>query len=276
MTVGEFSRRARLSRKALRVYEAQGLLPPVHVDPHNGYRFYSPDQVRRARLIGLLRGLDLPLERIGTVLDLAPGEAVTAIRAHWRVLDEQHAARRALVRYLQDQLSERRNEMINEMFEVGTRDVPEQKVLTTQKHLTADQLPAFLSEAHDRLAKHLSDGGATLDGPSWFVIYHGVVDETSDGPVEVALPFNGAVEPRDALAVRLEPARTEAFTTIPKSAVKFPDILRGYDAVENWLNARNTPIVLSPREVYFFTDWDALGDDEPACDIAFPYAVPPA
>ena len=268
MTLGQFSARTRLSRKALRIYEAQELLLPVHVDPHSGYRFYSPDQVHRARLIGLLRRLDLPLERIAVMLDLPPDSAVKAIRSHWVELDERHVGRRELVRYLQDLLSERQDEM----FEVKTRDMPRQKVIGTQRHLTADQLPAFIDEAHGKLSKHLTGSGATVEG-RWFVIYHGVVDETSDGPVEVALPFSGAVEPHEDLGVRLEPARTEAYTTLPKSLVRFPDILRGYDAVERWLNERQLTVVLSPREVYFAADWDLLGDDEPACDIAFPFTL---
>ncbi|MBO0744948.1 MAG: MerR family DNA-binding transcriptional regulator, partial [Candidatus Dormibacteraeota bacterium] len=38
LTIGAFSRRSRLSMKALRLYERVGLLSPARVDPENGYR----------------------------------------------------------------------------------------------------------------------------------------------------------------------------------------------------------------------------------------------
>ncbi|HEV7712876.1 MAG TPA: MerR family transcriptional regulator, partial [Asanoa sp.] len=69
---GEFGAAARLSPKALRLYAEQGLLVPARVDPATGYRSYSPDQLRRARLIGRLRALGLPLGRIAFLADLTP------------------------------------------------------------------------------------------------------------------------------------------------------------------------------------------------------------
>jgi hypothetical protein len=42
MTIGEFSKRSRLSAKALRLYDELGLLLPAEVDPSSGYRLYAP------------------------------------------------------------------------------------------------------------------------------------------------------------------------------------------------------------------------------------------
>jgi len=38
----------RLSVKALRLYDENGLLPPAHVDPSSGYRYYDFGQANRA------------------------------------------------------------------------------------------------------------------------------------------------------------------------------------------------------------------------------------
>jgi DNA-binding transcriptional MerR regulator len=70
LSIGAFAHRSRLSLKALRLYDELGLLTPARVDPENGYRYYVAEQVDRARLIGLLRRLDMPLARIGRVLEL--------------------------------------------------------------------------------------------------------------------------------------------------------------------------------------------------------------
>ena len=55
LTVGQFGRLCQLSRKALRLYDERGLLPPARIDPDSGYRYYRRDQVATARRIRLLR-----------------------------------------------------------------------------------------------------------------------------------------------------------------------------------------------------------------------------
>jgi DNA-binding transcriptional MerR regulator len=74
MTVGRFAVASGLSARALRLYDAAGLLSPAETDESSGYRRYPLSQLGRARLIRLLREGDLPLEVIASILD-APVEA---------------------------------------------------------------------------------------------------------------------------------------------------------------------------------------------------------
>jgi DNA-binding transcriptional MerR regulator len=68
LTVGLVARRSGLTAKALRHYDRIGLLRPARVDGANGYRLYRSDQVAEARLVGLLRSLDLPLDQVRTAV----------------------------------------------------------------------------------------------------------------------------------------------------------------------------------------------------------------
>jgi DNA-binding transcriptional MerR regulator len=77
MPIGEFARLARLTVKAVRHYDAEGLLVPASVDPHSGYRYYRAEQVRTATTIALLRSLDVPLPVVREVL-AAPDDATVA------------------------------------------------------------------------------------------------------------------------------------------------------------------------------------------------------
>jgi len=63
LTIGEFARAARLSPKALRLYDELGLLRPARVDEWSGYRYYAPGQLERARLVAWLRRVGLPEEQ---------------------------------------------------------------------------------------------------------------------------------------------------------------------------------------------------------------------
>ncbi|HEX5671801.1 MAG TPA: MerR family transcriptional regulator, partial [Acidimicrobiia bacterium] len=64
LPIGAFARKSRLSLKALRLYDEMGLLKPAAVDRSSGYRYYDESQVGVARLIALLRRLEMPLAQI--------------------------------------------------------------------------------------------------------------------------------------------------------------------------------------------------------------------
>ena len=66
--IGQFAAMTRLSAKALRLYDENGLPPPARVDPATGYRYYRPEQVAAGRLIRLLRAADVPLAEIRALL----------------------------------------------------------------------------------------------------------------------------------------------------------------------------------------------------------------
>ncbi|MCU7820481.1 MerR family transcriptional regulator [Kitasatospora sp. DSM 101779] len=78
LTVGQLARRAGLTAKALRHYDRVGLLVPAVVDPGTGYRYYGVGQVAHARLVRLLRSVDVPLEQVRLCLADPDDEAVAA------------------------------------------------------------------------------------------------------------------------------------------------------------------------------------------------------
>jgi serine/threonine protein phosphatase PrpC len=110
LNIGEFARASRLSAKALRLYDELGLLPPAHVDPVTGYRFYAPDQLERARLVLWLRQLGMPLAQIRTVCDLPPAAAAAQISRFWDQVEADMASRRDLAGFLVGMLAEREAE----------------------------------------------------------------------------------------------------------------------------------------------------------------------
>src|SRR6478609_9669350 len=58
VTIGDFSRASHLSVKTLRHYHEVGLLEPSEVDPDNGYRYYSEDQMPVADVKSVLAAPD--------------------------------------------------------------------------------------------------------------------------------------------------------------------------------------------------------------------------
>lgn len=265
LTIGAFARRSRLSPKALRLYERLGVLVPADVDPTNGYRRYHEDQLSTARLVAMLRRLDMPLSEVAVVVTAEPETAAQRLHTFWTAVENRHAWQRELAAHLRARLAQEEGNPA--MFgEVQQRDVPEQLILSEQRHVTADKLPDWIHEAGERLHGQATDAGG-ITAPA-FVIYHGEVTEDSDGPVEVCVPV-----PKSSpnAASRVEPAHHEAYVRLRKAQVAYPQILSAYDTVAAWISQQNLTIDGSPREVYF-ADFATAAPGDEVCDVAFPIA----
>ena len=77
-----------ISRQNIRYYERQGLLEPAR-ETGNAYRDYSEEEIRRLKLIKMLRMLDMPLKEIENILkeELPLKEAV--VRQQENLLKQQ-------------------------------------------------------------------------------------------------------------------------------------------------------------------------------------------
>ncbi|MGW0575633.1 MerR family transcriptional regulator [Streptomyces sp. NPDC002920] len=279
LTIGAFGARARLSAKALRLYDRLGLLVPAHVDDASGYRYYRADQIERARLVALLRRLDMPLARIAEVVETGGATGADRLAAYWADVEARLAAQRTLAEYLRGRLSGRSSEMYGR-FEVETVDVPERVVITETRHTLADELPAWIGTSLGRLEKAAEACGGVTAAP--FVVYHSEVSMESDGPAEACVPVADEAAARAwaeehgrswQTRVRVEPARRLAYTRITKAQVAHPQILAAFEAVEAWMKREGWDYDGPCREVYF-ADWDAAGPQDAVCDVAFPVRRP--
>ncbi len=69
LTIGEFSNICRVSTKTLRYYAEIGLILPDEINPENGYRYYSINQLEKMLLINRLKDYCFSLEEIKSILD---------------------------------------------------------------------------------------------------------------------------------------------------------------------------------------------------------------
>ena len=73
--IGDFSLITRLSVKALRYYDEEGVLRPSRVDGMSGYRYYDDAAIEKARAVKALRDLDFSVEEIARLLTKAREDA---------------------------------------------------------------------------------------------------------------------------------------------------------------------------------------------------------
>jgi DNA-binding transcriptional MerR regulator len=243
ISIGQFAAASRLSLKALRLYDDNGLLRPAVVDPDSGYRYYRLEQLRSATLIGLLRTAGMPLVEIRRFLD---DPTVARIDGYEEALADELAERRGVLDFVRRYIEE------EQMFEVQAKQVPEVPYVSRSKQVRVAELEPFIIDT----IRELSEEHEPV-GPA-FSLYHGEVNEEADGPVEVCVPAAGGEK-------RL-PAAEVAYTVAVGAQCEFPEIIGAYDAVAGWAKLRGRELDGPPREIY-------LSDpsrEEPRMEIAWP------
>lgn len=261
LSIGTFARRSRLSMKALRLYDRLGLLTPANVDQATGYRRYREEQLVTARLILVLRRLDMPLARVAEVV-AAPGlGGAELLTAYWEAIERRVASQRELVALLREGLLGGEERFAS--FDVREREVPEQLVLTEQRHVHLEDLSGWIQPTLARLT-----GLAPRVAGQPFVVFHGEVNEDSDGPVEICVPV-AAEDVPGGVATRVEPAHREAYVRLTKAQFEFPQVLSAYDAVKRWAEERGRAAGGSPREVHLRDPFTATLTEK-VCDVAYP------
>ncbi len=270
MTIGAFADRTRLSPKALRLYDQLGLLSPAQVDPATGYRYYSEDQVENARLVGLLRRLDMPLVVITDILGRPSQKAAEAVGEYWAGIESLTAERRALVSYIQATLTG--GDMPE--YEIQVRDIPERKLLTISRHLHSNETDAFFDEAFARL-RSAAPGLEGIAGAP-FLVFYGEISEDSDGPLELCRPVatepdTGSAEATSDIQLRVEPAHEELFIRLRAKDMGWPALLPAVNALEAWVTDKRRRPSGALRQV-LIADQRTAAPATLVCDLTIPLA----
>jgi serine/threonine protein phosphatase PrpC len=210
LTIGAFARAARLSPKALRLYDELGLLRPAEVDPVSGYRYYSPDQLDRARLVAWLRRLGMPLARIGQVVALPRQAAAGAVAAYWREAEIEISARRELAATLVDHLSRKDTAMTD-----GTTTITLRCAAACDRGLVR---PANQDAVHadDRLLA-VADGFGPADAPSASEAAIGALARVGVTAGEVLNALDDALSDAAAAVTAIGPPSGTTLTALVRS-----------------------------------------------------------
>jgi DNA-binding transcriptional MerR regulator len=279
ISIGEFARRSRLSLKALRLYDERGVLVPSRVDQASGYRYYDTAQLDEARLVVMLRQLQLPLAAVRELLACDPADAAARIGAHWRDAEAAHDARRELADYLVSRLSGKRPVM----YEVATREMPERSLLCVKRNVDEQGAWAFGKEFIAILRERPLPKIEGREGAA-FSIYWGEVSADSDGPVEWCKPVPQAeahalAEHYPELTLRTEPAHREVFVRLPVGPGGFSPVhfQLAMESMRAWAQEQGVkdeylavPPDLGLRITYFATG--PVTDPVPDYDVAVPFA----
>jgi len=256
-SIGGFASLTRLSIKALRLYDQLGILQPLHIDHQSGYRYYGVGQLPSARLIRILREMDMPLVTIRQVLTAwivsSPVEAETLVRDYVEQREKQVEQIRGQIQQVIQIVHQEVEPM---SLEVNVRKVESQQALSITHHIKVNKLDSTIKSSLDAMYAILKEQKLETAGVP-LGIYHGAINEQEDGPIEICLPVNGEVRGRGEVQVKQLQGGDAACVMMLGAQCDFPAILGAYDAAADWINKNGYAMAESPREVWY----SAPGED---------------
>jgi DNA-binding transcriptional MerR regulator len=276
ISIGEFARRSRLSLKALRLYDERGVLVPSRVDQASGYRYYDTAQLDQARLIVMMRQLQLPLAAVKELLACDPADAATRIAEHWRDVEAAHDVRRDLADYLVNRLRGKRSGM----YEVAIREMPERSLLCLKRNVDEQGQWAFGKEFITILRKRPLPNIEGRQGAP-LCIYWSHPSADGDGLIEWCKPVSAAAravaEHYPELTLRTEPAHLEMYVALPPGygAVEWDLACESLDAwgQEQKHEREGERLSLTPEDLGLRTTYLAAGPSHSDIDLAVPFAI---
>ena len=149
-TVKDLARLSGLTPRALRYYDAIGLLRPRR-DGNNDYRLYGPEEVDRLQQILLYRDMGLPLEEIRQLLDAPDFDRTAALREHLDRLRRRRREMDALIRTVQSTLSN---------LEGGNTMTDEQKFEGMKRQILAENEAAYGQELREKYGRETMEAHA--------------------------------------------------------------------------------------------------------------------
>lgn len=198
----------------LRHYDQVGLLTPARVDPHNGYRFYSPGQLRTAARIRALRDAGCGISQIADLLPLfdRADDLRAALAAHGRSLEaaaEQVAAQQSLLSSIIEHVEEKDTPVA-----VQERDFPALRVLALRRTIRDYAAEGGLWAEFGSLLGSPGSPPMSQFGPRWGATYFDPDYREAEVDVAVWGEFSGAFEPAGDFLVTEFPSQKVAWATL--------------------------------------------------------------
>jgi DNA-binding transcriptional MerR regulator len=251
--IGDFSKLARVSVKALRFYDEVGLLKPTYVDRDTGYRYYSATLLPRLNRILAFKELGLPL---GEIIHLLNGDLPVD-----RVLESLRSRRTELARRIErerSQLAEVESwlALIERSGRVPDYEITIKRVEPRLVASVRDRLSSYADadELFDELQGHINQRGAPLKrGAIWHTCANQEPSIDCEAIVFLREPVraNGRAQvyelPGDSVACVIHHGSDETCES-------------AYRAARSWIKSHGYAVAGPNRELYWQGDVAQDGD----------------
>lgn len=239
--IGQFSKITNITIKALHYYHDYGILVPTRIDQYSGYRYYSEDQLEKARMIKELKELDFSLKDIKDILD-----NYTEDKDILAIISEKYQQVTDKIKKLHE---------IQNNLEFILLQQKKDKNSAHDQHITIKELPELIiasirfkgeyEEAGKAFVKIFKYCGRYSAGKP-FSMYYDEEYKTDNASIEACLPVKKKIQIGKVHCRRLTGG--QALTFIHQGS--YPSIGKSYKVLIDYINKHDIKIQLPYREVY--------------------------
>ena len=196
LTIGEFSSICRVSTKTLRYYAEIGLILPEEINPENGYRYYSINQLETMLFINRLKAYHFSLEEIKAILESEEAmddKLYAALSKKKKEISMQMMMYKNMLEQIDaDMFAIRKGKSImSYMEDIGIElvEVPKMYLLSIQKMIQEQDFPDEYGYCFEKLFKKMKEKNLTASAPP-MVLFHSDEYSPFGLDTEFAVPIN--------------------------------------------------------------------------------------
>jgi DNA-binding transcriptional MerR regulator len=259
--IGLFSQMNRVTIKTLRHYDDIGLLKPIHVDEHSGYRYYTSAQLPVLHQILALRQMGFTLEEIKKVQSGMSEEKLLLQKKSELIkkIAEETMKLSQVECYLLQKDADRE-------YHVVLKELPE--VIVASMRTIMPNYSALFSIVPP-MGAEMERLGCICAVPEYcFNIYHDGEYKECDVDVEICEAVTEKKENSHMLTFKtIEKVETAACVLHKGAYEGFP---KAYAAVLKWVEENEFEIIDYPRESYIDGIWNKDSEEDWLTEIQVP------
>ncbi len=250
--IGQFSNITKVTVKALRFYEESGLIKPAFIDPSNGYRYFSSDQLPVMHKIVSLRQCGFSIPEIKQMLE---GHDLPRLLSGQKQKLESELTEKAAQLASINSYLDFIKEDTSMKYQIVIKTLP--RVIVYCMRTVVKSYDSYF-ELIPGIGKEICAANPGLkcieDPPYCFIIYHD--GEYKDHDIDIE--FCEAVYES---GVETENIKFKTIDAVPRAACilhkgPYSTLSRAYSAVYKWIEDNNYIPGGNPRESYIDGIWN--------------------
>ncbi len=260
--IGDFSKLARVSIKALRYYDEMGLLKPIYIDRDTSYRYYKTEQLYELSKIIVLKQLGVPLSDIKAML-LGKSLALILEKRKQSATLELESIKQQITHI--NYLLKEKNKTMN--YQTVLKDVPECIVYYRSKKIkNYAAITPFIIETEKEFALH-NPLLKKVEPNYCYMVYLDEEYKESDITVEYAEAVEKIGTESKNVKFKVVPTATIASVLHKGSYLNLGD---AYAYITNWIKENNYQFAGKPRERYIDGMWNKNKEEDWLTEIQIP------
>lgn len=262
-TIGEFSIIAKVTTKMLRHYDKISLLKLSFINPENGYRYYTKNQVHTILLINKLKKYHFSLQEIKDILNNYNSEQlIKLLDQKIKEISKQIYENQVLIAQLTEEIDKLKNGgdmmMPKRDFEVNISEQKLIHVVSLRKTINMDDIGTVV----DKVFEIIHTNGLEATGEIMTRYFDKDFDH-DNADIEVCVPVNTSLEK----VTKKFGVFTCAHTTF---TVTYSELGEAYAYLMDWIKEKGYEIIEAPFEKYIKGPESSASPKEYITEVYFP------